>query len=478
MSEPVTQAEIEDVLSSIRRLVSETGRLEAGNPAVSASNGQFRTAPINGASRNGAARNGSAAEGMHAAPVDAIAVHDGADQASDDENMGSERASAAADHPAANGQLGPDATSGTSGRTLYSKLVLTPALRVAERSVPLEPAQEQGLAVLENPPEQGLASSGIDTADSAHSTVTSQDESIRPDDPDAPWRTPGVTLYAAVQGVTPSDQPEATERLKGAEQRALTMVETPAPLSHPGTEVSDEVSAWPGEAVPVADAAPSRGDAPDTQPAFKEQALETADDVADADAIETVVPEAAPATSAGSSVPDAESMGADRSVSETDSKPRQPASPRVAAVVRRIAELEHQSRGSRAPDINEDDMDTFPPQARLGEGGVDWSAEASADAASDDGSETGATAGQQPGDLGEQDFVHQTSQMAERALVSRAMQQIAEGEALMDEESLRRLVSDTVREELQGPLGERITRNVRKLVRREIQRALAAQDLL
>ena len=46
-----------------------------------------------------------------------------------------------------------------------------------------------------------------------------------------------------------------------------------------------------------------------------------------------------------------------------------------------------------------------------------------------------------------------------------------------DEDSLRELVSDIVRQELQGRLGERITRNVRKLVRREIQRALAELDL-
>lgn len=48
---------------------------------------------------------------------------------------------------------------------------------------------------------------------------------------------------------------------------------------------------------------------------------------------------------------------------------------------------------------------------------------------------------------------------------------------LLDEDVLRDLVSDIIREELQGVLGERITRNVRKLVRRQIQRALAAQGL-
>ena len=45
-----------------------------------------------------------------------------------------------------------------------------------------------------------------------------------------------------------------------------------------------------------------------------------------------------------------------------------------------------------------------------------------------------------------------------------------------DEEALRGLVRDMIRQELQGVLGERITRNVRKLVRREIQRALAAEE--
>lgn len=45
-----------------------------------------------------------------------------------------------------------------------------------------------------------------------------------------------------------------------------------------------------------------------------------------------------------------------------------------------------------------------------------------------------------------------------------------------DEDMLRDLVRDSIREELQGALGERITRNVRKLVRAEIARALAVRD--
>lgn len=50
-------------------------------------------------------------------------------------------------------------------------------------------------------------------------------------------------------------------------------------------------------------------------------------------------------------------------------------------------------------------------------------------------------------------------------------------EQVIDEEMLREIVAEIVRSELQGALGERITRNVRKLVRREIHRFLVAQSL-
>ncbi len=50
-------------------------------------------------------------------------------------------------------------------------------------------------------------------------------------------------------------------------------------------------------------------------------------------------------------------------------------------------------------------------------------------------------------------------------------------DAILDEDALREVIAEIVRQELQGSLGERITRNVRKLVRREIHRALASHDL-
>lgn len=47
----------------------------------------------------------------------------------------------------------------------------------------------------------------------------------------------------------------------------------------------------------------------------------------------------------------------------------------------------------------------------------------------------------------------------------------------IDQDALRALVIDIVRSELQGEMGERITRNVRKLVRREIHRMLISQEM-
>ncbi len=47
----------------------------------------------------------------------------------------------------------------------------------------------------------------------------------------------------------------------------------------------------------------------------------------------------------------------------------------------------------------------------------------------------------------------------------------------LDEDMLREMVIKLVREELKGRIGERITRNVRRLVHREIRRAMAIRDL-
>lgn len=89
----------------------------------------------------------------------------------------------------------------------------------------------------------------------------------------------------------------------------------------------------------------------------------------------------------------------------------------------------------------------------------------------------------QPASAGAQDAWAEAAEAAVRAELEQEAGQSAfarfvdedEGPAF-DEAAMRELVRDIIREELQGTLGERITRNVRKLVRAEIARALAVRD--
>lgn len=69
---------------------------------------------------------------------------------------------------------------------------------------------------------------------------------------------------------------------------------------------------------------------------------------------------------------------------------------------------------------------------------------------------------------------------ADAAYVAEPEQDAAEDDdddMIIDEDMLREIVSRIVREELQGPMGERITQNLRRLVRREIQRALTMRGV-
>ncbi len=52
----------------------------------------------------------------------------------------------------------------------------------------------------------------------------------------------------------------------------------------------------------------------------------------------------------------------------------------------------------------------------------------------------------------------------------------ADEELVIDEEMLREIVAQLVREQLKGQIGEKITRSIRRMVRREIRLALAVRD--
>ncbi len=87
--------------------------------------------------------------------------------------------------------------------------------------------------------------------------------------------------------------------------------------------------------------------------------------------------------------------------------------------------------------------------------------------------EAGMADGRSWADAAEAEVLRELSEDAAAETVFDRMETV---DAVYDEELLRDLVRDIIREELQGALGERITRNVRKLVRAEIARALAVRD--
>lgn len=142
---------------------------------------------------------------------------------------------------------------------------------------------------------------------------------------------------------------------------------------------------------------------------------------------------------------------------------------RAASVLQKIAELE--AKVARAPGDWEPDGNPRDAFSGTANGSIAWQDEPEPEG------EVEASAAAQPEDRSGSD-PDTDRDMAEAALTDTALESLPPDAAYHDEDSLRELVSAIVREELQGALGERITRNVRKLVRREIHRVLATQDLL
>ncbi|MEX0339660.1 MAG: hypothetical protein AB3N11_11545, partial [Arenibacterium sp.] len=140
--------------------------------------------------------------------------------------------------------------------------------------------------------------------------------------------------------------------------------------------------------------------------------------------------------------------------------PAQPVDMRTATLSEKIQALEAaiaQTEDQWEPDGNAEDTDYAARRVKT----IPWE-----DAAEDESRDLPPTAP----DVTEAEVAAPVDASAET-------EQTEDETAILDEETLRILVSDIVREELQGALGERITRNVRKLVRREIHRALTTKEL-
>lgn len=150
---------------------------------------------------------------------------------------------------------------------------------------------------------------------------------------------------------------------------------------------------------------------------------------------------------------------------------------RAAAVVRKIAEMEAASgRTSSGDDWEPDAREEGPFASEASQGAAhDWQ---DADPVEEERSHDSYAQHLLNGSMTE--VIDAAVEAVEDRIADAGLADVegSSDAALLDEETLREMVVDIVRTELQGALGEKITRNVRKLVRREIQRAFASHDLL
>lgn len=371
MSEPVTNAEIEDVLSSIRRLVSEDTRKVA------------REEPV-------------------------------------------------AEEPAM-----PD------------RLVLTPSLRVAEALDEDDTYEEPETDLIEEPDQ---ATEEDTYVLGAHEAADLEDEAEVEEIPleghvpetearnEAPWSDPEATLYEAAAEF---EQEDSIEFHEDSQEEIADLSEDESPeTAHDEAETDDQ---WDHAVAEDNDQ----------------------DDEDQTDAIDVDVTAFLSPDNEGEEEQPAEDLeafswqddGTEEASAELDDEPAE-AEPDLAGAVEAVsAAMDETLRGDWEVQEEETAHSPLPETEALEWRDVEGTVEPLS----------------QP---------EQPQQMADMAYVDEDVDDeeddadlFAEDEAILDEATLRELVTDIVREELQGALGERITRNVRKLVRREINRALSVQDL-
>lgn len=432
MSEPVTQTEIEDVLSSIRRLVSEDNRADRN--------------PDHGSGR----RNGTAAR---------VA----------------------------------EATADPRPKAPVTRLVLTPALRVPENRLQAEDAPTPPTAPVATSPLQDTGQAPVQDIPAGDAPVA-ETVPIAPaaapvlhdNDPD----NEDLAFFQGLQAATPhgdepgQDDEAATDH--GIDHSADTIVFQATTDPDPADEALEEAAETAQAADIVTDDSLSEATTPKPSPSedapwadpnstlFEAAGVAPSRDSTPKPAgqlnpkIGAVVQKLAEMEAANAARPVLwEPDGSrDTPYAGSDLEPLQwadtdPAEPATDAIADPLAEADETAEPTATP-VAQMDSPTAEAEPRQPDPQpeplvLSEPAQASpADPATVDGA----------------------SQIAEQAVTDVAMDQLAAEDSILDEESLRELVADIVRAELQGALGERITRNVRKLVRREIQRALSAQDLL
>jgi hypothetical protein len=349
------------------------------------------------------------------------------------------------------------------GSPQVNRLVLTPALRVADTD---HSGGAASIALDTHIDPEGIGESADDTAanqteepapepaeDGAASQDFAQDETPEPEsaDPDAPWVNPAATLFhAARSGDVVEQDPHTASAEQSQSPAPLELApEWAQPADHEGEEPSAEPDRNADETISETESLPPiDGVDMDVVDEIRFETSRVASVMAETQA----KPEAIDEDDAEQSDRDAEDqdVGAYAFIRSGRSEQH---SVRAASLSAKIAALEATIAETK---------DQWEPDGEVGDDYAGTRVDAIAWQDHDPKPQTPPTPETQP-DTAE----------AETETVGA----VAADESFLDEESLRELVADIVREELQGALGERITRNVRKLVRREIHRALTVQEL-
>jgi hypothetical protein len=445
MNDAAKNVEIEDVLASIRRLVSEEVDRE-----VSASEGPER-------------EGGSASEGRGIAPFER------AGQVSPTQRPpASPEPSSAENRPVATDAAAPETPAPDAPP---DALVLTPALRIdaeADTSeenrgteAPAEGPVDLGAYIAPSRPD--AAEDGAEQADIADAPEASSAE----EDQDDLFATRAAVIAAVPDVTRPVEfTARAPERPEAPVPEAAAPAEADARPEERDSAAEATQSAEAEEDALTAHAEASHGD-------DDAQSVAETEDTMSAPAVDTdVVADSVETDPATGYVVDAETGAATFDATEHSVDGEQAVeTPDRSALEDKIARLEA---------LVQQREETFESEEDLGDVTLDWE---DADAAEPDRiaapvDESFALTPEQLASLSPEAAPGATAAPGAGAPAEAGPVPAATGpEMLIDEDMLRALVAALVREELRGALGEKITRNMRNLVRREVHRALASRDL-
>jgi hypothetical protein len=422
MSDPVTNVEIEDVLSSIRRLFKEDKRSTDAVASSPVEHGENEPeAPV---------QQGGRLVLTEALRVDDVALNDAVEAVDPEpESSLTERLTRAESE--ANSQIGGAAE---PAKTLH----LVPQPELAPEEPAQDPAQESARAVSEavgdwtRDADDESADGGSDTAAESEGPVTSGPENMQADasNVDAGVLILGAALAANAEHDSPQGADTPSAEVAGADKTATSEAD-----QHHG-EASE-----PALDNPVISASLERQSTLASTIAELEAAISDQENEFEPDGSEEIgsIPENEPLQWQDSETPPLvlKEVPNEPSVIELDAVGPQNVDPEY---VRRHA----------AQDEDLVAAEEVAPTAETPDHSPEFFSRAREATLSDDDN------------LALQEAL-------ERDVLSAA-------ELPIDEDELRDLVAEIVRQELQGALGERITRNVRKLVRREIHRIISSQE--